>query len=126
MKQLILIVTVLVAAFAPIMGQGQSYTNGVYLTFENDTGFTVDELYMSPHRSNQWGRDLLGSTTLDDGDSTTIWAESVFSEPYDVKVVYSDGTEHVFDEAAFNPTRVDRVWITSTNYGSVLFHWHSG
>jgi len=126
MKQFILIFTALVAAFAPIPGQGQPYANGVYLTFENDTGFTVNELYMSPHQSDHWGHDLLGNRTLDDGESTTVWADSIISEPYDVKVVYSNGTEHLFDESDFNPTTVDKVWITSTNYGYVVFHWHNG
>ena len=126
MKQCLLIFAALAAAFVSMPGQGQSYANGVYLTFENDTGYTVNELYMSPHRSERWGPDLLGDTTLDDGESTTVWADSIVSEPYDVKVVYSDGTEHVFDETDFNPTKVDRVWITSTNYGYVVFHWHNG
>jgi hypothetical protein len=126
MKQLIIIVAAFAAAFAPMAGRGQAYANGVFLVFENDTGYTVNQVYMSPHRFNHWGHDLLGDTTLDDGESTTIWADSIPSEPYDVKVVYSDGTEHVFDEADFNPTMVDRAWITSTNTGYVVFHWHNG
>lgn len=126
MKQLITIIAAFAAAFGPIVGQGQTYTNGVLLVFENDTGYIVNEVYMSPHRVNHWGRDLLGDASLGDGQSTTIWADYIPSEPYDVKVVYRDGTEHVFDETDFNPTMVDRAWITSTNYGYVVFHWHNG
>ncbi len=56
------------AVFALMQGRGRQYQGGVFLTFENDTGYTVDQLYMSPHRSDQWGRDLLGDTTLGNGD----------------------------------------------------------
>jgi hypothetical protein len=124
MKKLLILLTAMAVAFAPPSSKAQSYyADGVYISFENDTGYTVHQLFMSPHASYRWGQDLLGIDTLRDGESTTLLSDYVISQRYDVKIVYGDGSEYVWDQIAFDPTKVDRTWITANANGVVFFHW---
>ena len=41
-------------------------------TAVNKTGVEIHKLYVSPHSSDDWGEDILGKDTLDDGESVDI------------------------------------------------------
>jgi len=41
-------------------------------TLHNDTGVTIHRLYVSPHKADERGDDILGRDTLDDGESVDI------------------------------------------------------
>ena len=58
----------------------------------NKTGYQIDEVYVSSSRSRNWGRDVMGRDTLDDGSAVDI----SFNAPdtvcqWDMKVKYNDG-----------------------------------
>lgn len=38
----------------------------------NDTGVEINELYVSPTKSDDWGEDILGKDVLADGETATI------------------------------------------------------
>lgn len=40
--------------------------------FLNNTGRTIERIYVSPHESNNWGQDVLGSANLPNGVGTII------------------------------------------------------
>ncbi|HLI95434.1 MAG TPA: hypothetical protein VKT72_05010 [Candidatus Baltobacteraceae bacterium] len=63
-------------------------------TVYNETSFTIDSLYVSPHSSDNWEEDVLGNDVLEPGHHVKI----MFSDDlgycyYDIKAIYSDGTD---------------------------------
>ena len=60
----------------------------------NRTGYQIDEVYVSRSSSRQWGGDIMGSDSLEDGHRVNV----SFHAPdgvcnWDLKVKYSDGDE---------------------------------
>ena len=61
-------------------------------TLVNSTGFEIDQLFVSPHSSNNWGSDVLGRDVLPTGRQTDItFPPNTRPCAWDLKVVYSDG-----------------------------------
>jgi hypothetical protein len=61
-------------------------------TLVNQTGVSINELYVSPHTSNEWEEDILGVDTLANGDSVDItFDRSEKSALWDLKVVDKSG-----------------------------------
>jgi hypothetical protein len=77
----------LLAGWAPALAQsGDPSFNLV-----NRSGQTINEVYVSPVRETNWGRDLLGSEVLADGRSFPVRLASAAGCRQDVRVVYADG-----------------------------------
>jgi hypothetical protein len=66
----------------------------------NDTGYTIDRLYVSPHESGNWEDDLLGSASLPNqlGFKVTFGSRYISSCVMDVKVVYEDDSSQVYTQ----------------------------
>ena len=61
-------------------------------TLVNRTGYTVSHVYVSAASTNSWEEDVLGESTLEDGDHVNIKFENGGRGCiYDLKVVYDDG-----------------------------------
>lgn len=61
-------------------------------TLVNSTGFEIDQLFVSPSSSNNWGNDVLGADVLPTGRQTDItFPAGTRPCRWDLKVVYSDG-----------------------------------
>ena len=63
-------------------------------TLVNRTGYTIEQVYVSPIKAKDWQEDVLGRDVLDDGESVDITfnkREEVCR--WDLKVVYDDGEE---------------------------------
>jgi hypothetical protein len=61
-------------------------------TLVNQTGAAINELYVSPHTSNDWEEDILGVDTLANGDSVDItFSRSERAALWDLKVVDKAG-----------------------------------
>jgi hypothetical protein len=41
-------------------------------TLHNKTGVEIHALHIAPHSSDEWGEDILGKSTLDDGETLDI------------------------------------------------------
>lgn len=93
-------------------------------TLVNRTGYTIEQVYVSPIKAKDWQEDVLGRDVLDDGESVDISfnkREEVCR--WDLKVVYDDGEEAVWSD--FNLCEVSRITIrynrksgeTSADYG---------
>ncbi|MDO9270232.1 MAG: hypothetical protein Q7T96_14100 [Methylobacter sp.] len=63
-------------------------------TLVNKTGYTIDEVYVSPHSTNDWLDDVLGQDVLGDGENAKIKFHSANEIcKYDLKVIYDDKEE---------------------------------
>ena len=65
----------------------------------NKTGYDIDEVYVSPANAKDWGEDVMGKDTLDDGDKVTIEFSHKEKEcMWDMKIVFSDEEEAVWED----------------------------
>jgi len=63
-------------------------------TLHNNTGYTVDKVFVSSVGKKTWGSDIMGTGTLDDGNKVDItFDDDARGCHYDLKVVYDDGDE---------------------------------
>ncbi|MBV9785920.1 MAG: hypothetical protein JO264_19110 [Acidisphaera sp.] len=61
-------------------------------TLVNHTGYQIDSVYVSQSSSNDWGKDVMGRDTLDDGESVDISFEHGGRTcHWDIRVEYHDG-----------------------------------
>jgi len=79
-------------------------------TLVNATGYTIEQVYVSPSKSSDWEEDVLGRDVLADGENVRISfpkRESVCT--WDLKVVYDDGEAATW--SGFNLCEVSRITI---------------
>jgi hypothetical protein len=61
-------------------------------TAVNKTGVEIHKLYVSPHSSDDWGEDILGKDTLEDGQSVDIkFHRSEKAAHWDLRIEDSKG-----------------------------------
>lgn len=61
-------------------------------TIENQTGYTIKELYLSPSKKTTWGKSII-SAPLKDKESRKLSAKSTAKvQAYDLMAVYADGS----------------------------------
>lgn len=66
-------------------------------TLVNDTGYTLDSVFVSPHDEKSWGNDVMGKDTLKDGETVDIvFSPDADASTYDLKVIYDDKTEVIW------------------------------
>ena len=65
--------------------------NGADFTLKNQTGYQIDEVYVSAHSSRNWGKDVMGEDTLDAGQSVNItFPRNNRACMFDIMVKYHD------------------------------------
>jgi hypothetical protein len=65
---------------------------------KNKTGYQIDEVYVSKHSSDDWGKDIMGSDSLGDGESVKITFPHTSSAcKFDIKVKYHDNDTAEWD-----------------------------
>lgn len=66
--------------------------------FLNNTGKTIERIYVSPHESFNWGDDVLGSANLPDGLGTIIRfnPRSRSSCYFDFRLIFRDRTMQTY------------------------------
>jgi hypothetical protein len=58
---------------------------------KNKTGYQIDEVYVTRHSSDNWGKDIMGNDALDDGESVKItFPHGGSACKFDIKVRYHD------------------------------------
>ena len=76
----------------------------------NRTGYTIDQVFVSPTSSDDWQNDVLGRDVLDEKESVHIrFNRAAKTCKWDLKVVYSDGEEAEWDE--FDLCEVSKITI---------------
>jgi hypothetical protein len=94
-----LISTALVTALATGCGGGGDDggdDGGATLTISNDSSYILLEINLSPIDEAAWGPDLLGSETLDPGD--TLELSSIDCDVYDIRVLDEDSDECILTD----------------------------
>lgn len=93
------------AALGPARAEAQGRQD---FSLINRTGYQINEIYVGPSSSPNWGRDLLGRNVLPNGRSFDVRFPGNHPEClWDIKVVYDDGDQSEFMRV--NLCRVSRV-----------------
>jgi hypothetical protein len=100
-------VAALFASFA-----GIAFASDADFTLINKTGYQIDDVYVSPTKADEWGKDIMGKDALADGEKVDI----VFPHgdgkcKFDVKVKYNDG-----DTAEWGD-------VDLCEYSAITLHW---
>ncbi len=85
----------IVTAFVTL---SSAYAGQQDFALNNRTGYQIDEVYVSRSSNQNWGNDVMGNGSLEDGNTVNI----TFNAPdnackWDMHVKYNDG-----DEATWN------------------------
>ncbi len=76
----------------------------------NETGVEIHELYVSPHSSGDWQKDVLGRDTLPAGESVKITFEDQEKHvKWDLKVV--DGNKNSIEWDDLDLTKISEVTL---------------
>lgn len=65
------------------------------LVIENESSYTLIEIYLSSTSDNSWGPDLLGNQVLEPGD--TLELSQIECDTYDIRIVDEDADECILD-----------------------------
>ena len=91
-----------VAAFA--RGGNQDFV------LHNETGVEIHELYVSPHSSNDWGKDILGQDTLKPGESVKITFDDRAKDgKWDLKV--ADANKHTIEWENLDLSKISEATV---------------
>jgi hypothetical protein len=93
MKKVVLALTlVLLVAFSVTAGDQD-------FVLENQTGLTIDQLYISSVDTNDWEEDVLGVDTLPDSESVSIgFSHKEDACMWDIKIVDEDSNEVIWND----------------------------
>ena len=83
-------------------------------TLINKTGVEIHELYVSPHTTDNWEEDVLGTDTLPSGQSVTIkFAPKEKAKLWDLKIV--DGEGNSIEWESLNLLEISEVTLYYKN-----------
>jgi hypothetical protein len=63
----------------------------------NKTGVEIHQLNLSPHKSNEWGPDILGQDTLSDGERLKIHFQPSEVAHWDLRIADKQGNTVVWE-----------------------------
>ncbi len=111
MKKIVCAVLMMALLLAGCGGQKDAFASGLApkeapastaptefsITFSNASGYIFNEIYISPTASNDWGQELLGSTSvLKANGSLDVTVPAYDYDSYDIRVVDEDSDEYTF------------------------------
>lgn len=107
-----------VFAPAPLAQQTHKFTMAATqsrLNFElhNETGYEINEVYVSPNNSNDWEEDVLGQDTLPNHESVDIKFSRQKQDYWDLKVVFKGGKESIWYK--FDLSQITDITISFRN-----------
>lgn len=80
---------------AMLMGAFSARAGDADFTLINRTGYAIAEVYVSPANKDNWGRDRLGRSVLENGRSKLITFSDTANCNQDIKVVFDDDDSSV-------------------------------
>src|SRR5262245_54750179 len=60
-------------------------------TIDNQTGYAISEIYMSPSKKDNWGKQVLSSPLKNGEKRKIVFKSTAKVQAYDLKAVYADG-----------------------------------
>ena len=123
MKFQMIAAAILVAAVAMLSPTAASAAARQNFELVNNTGYTIQNVYVSPTRINDWQEDVLGQDTLEDEQSVAIrFHRSETSCLWDLKVVYEDDTSAYWTK--FDLCTISEITISyDADTGKTWAHW---
>ena len=89
-------------------------------TLVNKTGVAINELFIGPNSSDDWGDDILGTDTLASGDSTDIvFDPKTKAARWDIQLIDENGKKHT--KYDINLIQVGTIIVTSKPDGTWYF-----
>ena len=80
-------------------------------TLHNATGKVLDQVYIGPTTSEEWGDDVMGKDVVGDGESVLIkFHPKATAKHWDLKIVFDDGKSTVWTN--FDLTTIDDITIS--------------
>jgi hypothetical protein len=90
---------------------------------QNDSGLTIERVYISSTQSRSWEEDVLGRQTVADGDRTTVrFSNAERNRFWDIKIVTNDGEEHIFQDG-YDLARIYRITFEADGDTYKLHYW---
>ena len=85
------------------------------LNFElhNETGYQIDEVYVSPNNTTDWQEDVLGQDVLSNHESVDIKFSRQKHDFWDLKVVFKGGKESIWYK--FDLSQITDITISFKN-----------
>jgi hypothetical protein len=88
-------------------------------TVVNKTGVEIHKLFVSPHSSDDWGEDILGKDTLDDGETLNIkFGRSAKAAHWDLKI--EDEKGHSVTWENLNLLEISKVTLRINKEGKAI------
>lgn len=73
---------------------GQAFAQKAWFTLVNDSGYTIDYMYVLPRGASEWSDDVLGQDNLLPEQSVDVtWSGKKLPAIFDVHIRYEDGEE---------------------------------
>jgi pyruvate kinase len=128
LKALVAIVALSVMLVPAAFAQTQNFVtaanqNKQDFTLHNETGLEVKEVYISPTAAENWEEDILGTDTLETGDSVNISFTRRREDMWDMKVVFRSGKSNVWTK--LNLSKITDVTL-SFKEGKPWATWKNG
>lgn len=75
-----------------------SFAGDQDFTLHNKTGVSINKLHISPHRADEWGEDILGQDTLEDGATLNIkFSRHETAAHWDLRIEDKEGNSVVWE-----------------------------
>ncbi|MBI1207205.1 MAG: hypothetical protein GC191_07940 [Azospirillum sp.] len=78
-------------------------------TLVNKTGYPIEKVYISAANTSDWEEDVMGQSILDNGASINMTFSGSKACKWDMKVVYDDGEEAIWN--GFDLCQISKITI---------------
>lgn len=94
------------------LGVGNTAAQGKQdFTLINKTGKVLEEVYVGPTASEEWGDDVMGQDTVPEDASVHItFSPKAKADHWDLKIVFEDGSSSVWTN--FDLTTIDEITVS--------------
>lgn len=99
-------------ALFSFLGVADSFAQGKQdFTLINKTGKVLEEVYIGPTASEEWGNDVMGQDTVGKDQSVHItFSPKAEADHWDLKIVFEDGSSSVWTN--FDLTTIDEITVS--------------
>lgn len=89
-----------------------SYSQALGFYIENNTGVTLNNIYVTPAETDSWGSDILPQDLFDDQSTVQVYIPETYGETcmFDIKITDLEGNAVIFynvDACALHTLRIN-------------------
>lgn len=88
---------------------GAAFAGNADFTLVNRTGYAINEVFISPSKQSNWGKDRLGENQFMNGQSRKFKFGDTKNCKQDIQVVFTDGDEVEWED--INLCEVNKVTL---------------